>query len=295
MEGEGLAGSLSPALFAPRLTRACKMRKSKENPGWAGMIGGLSPFPRRDGRALREGWSLKSRRLQGDLRLIILWCKSWLMSNQGLGRRGGKGGIAGHSRGEGASPAAQEGSSEQIWEVRGRIPSPLSSGTWQRIPGSFPCFTRPLPPRLAASPLLSNHASYQEPIYLIIWDLDLFHVFVVPDNTSHPADSIDLSGMVWTGAGNTPIPNRPRTSWIMVKLGGEGGSSASLLAGDSCPVSGSHSQRCPGRFRILEQEDPVWGCSSEGVGCSPVRNLPAPVPSGLCLPFPTERGTNISR
>lgn len=39
MEGEGLAGSagsLSPALFAPRLTRACKMRKSKEKQrlGW---------------------------------------------------------------------------------------------------------------------------------------------------------------------------------------------------------------------------------------------------------------------
>lgn len=48
MEGEGLAGSagsLSPALFAPRLTRACKMRKSKENQGWVGMIGGLSPLP----------------------------------------------------------------------------------------------------------------------------------------------------------------------------------------------------------------------------------------------------------
>lgn len=130
MEGEGLAGSpgsLSPALFAPRLTPACKMRKSKENRGWVGKIGGLSPFPRRDGRALREGWSLKSRRLRGDLRLIILWCKSWLMSNQGLGRRGGRGGgIAGHSLGEGASPPAQEGSREQLWGVTGG-PSPAPS------------------------------------------------------------------------------------------------------------------------------------------------------------------------
>lgn len=104
MEGEGFAGSagsLSPALFAPRLTRACKMRKSKEKRGWGGMVGGLSPFPRRDGRALQEGWGLKSRRLQGDLRLIILCCKSWLMSNQGLGRRGGRGGSRGIPRGKG--------------------------------------------------------------------------------------------------------------------------------------------------------------------------------------------------
>lgn len=231
MEGEGLAGSagsLSPALFAPRLTRACKMRKSKENQGWVGMIGGLPPFPRRDGRALQEGWGLKSRRLQGDLRLIILWCKSWLMSNQGLGRRGGRGELRDIPVGKGLLPQLTPGGEQRT--ALGRqgktIPSPLGSGTGQSIPGSFPCFTHPLPPRLAVSPLLSNHATYQEPIYLIIWDLDIFHVFVVRDNTSHLADSINLSGMVRTGAGNIPLPNRARTSWIMVKPGREGGSSA---------------------------------------------------------------------
>lgn len=235
MEGEGLAGSagsLSPALFAPRLTRACKMRKSKENQGWVGMIGGLSPFPRRDGRALQEGWGLKSRRLQGDLRLIILWCKSWLMSNKGLGRRGGKGGLRGIPVGKGLLPQPSPGEEQRTaLERQGKtIASPLRPGTWQRIPGSFPCFTHPLPPPLAVSPLLFNHASYQEPIYLIIWDLDLFHGYVVRDNTSHAADSIDLSGMVWTGAGKARVPNRARTSWIIVHPGGGAGSSAPLFA-----------------------------------------------------------------
>lgn len=128
MEGEGLAGSagsLSPALFAPRLTRACKMRKSKEKQrlGWDDR--GPLPLPRRDGRALQEGCSLKSRRLQGDLRLIILWCKSWLMSNQGLGREG-EGDCGAFPGGRGFSPSSpREGSSEQRWEGRGRtFPTP---------------------------------------------------------------------------------------------------------------------------------------------------------------------------
>lgn len=235
------------------------------------MSGGLSPLPRRDGCALREGWSLKSRRLQGDLRLIILWCKSWLMSNQGLGRRGGRGGLRGIPLGKGLLAQPRPGGEQRA--ALGRqgkiIPSPLSSGTGQRIPGSFPCFTHPLPPRLAVSPLLSNHASYQEPIYLIIWDLELFHVFVVRDNTSHPADSINLSGI-------TRLPKRARTSWIMVKPGREGGSPASLLAHNQ-PARGSHPQRGLGRVR-MEQEDSLH-----------------PVPSRHCLPFPTECGTNISR
>lgn len=128
MEGEGLAGSpgsLSPALFAPRLTPACKMRKSKENRGWVGKIGGLSPFPRRDGRALREGWSLKSRRLRGDLRLIILWCKSWLMSNQGLGRRGGRGGgLRGIPLGKGLLPQLQRGAGNSSGESQEDHPQP---------------------------------------------------------------------------------------------------------------------------------------------------------------------------
>lgn len=106
--------------------------------------------------------------------------------------------------------------------------------------------------------------------------MDLFHGFVVRANTSHPADCINLSAMVWTGAGNAPKPGQNRLDCGKTWRRGR----QLCLTPCSHPArnpEGSHSHRGPGRVR-MEREDSLHA-----------------VPSGLCLPFPTERGTNSSR
>lgn len=83
-----------PQLFAPRLSQSLQDAKVQGKPAQRRLRGddqGTLPLPIAGSLGhSAEGWCLKSKAdCRCDLRLIILWCKGWLMSNEGLGRLGG--------------------------------------------------------------------------------------------------------------------------------------------------------------------------------------------------------------
>lgn len=140
-----------PPLFAPRLSQslqdakvqgeAAQRRLGQDDPGAPPLPAAGLPG------TTTEGWRLKSRQIAGlDLRLVILRCASWLMSNEGLGRRPEEGAGWAHPwdpAGKGLLPRANPQQLPGQGERAGVRPPPARGrGTgaaagragWQEIP-----------------------------------------------------------------------------------------------------------------------------------------------------------------